>query len=297
MLFKSRAQIFSFAVCTTIALVVIGLGLLKFKGIPSRLSPDALKYVNGETRLTTIHDVSLKKALAGDFPELGNGNKQLPIDLLVWGDSHAMALLPLFDVLCKEHSVRGVVATHSGTAPLVGVVSSNSVSLKAESIPFNDAVISFIRSKRIQTVVIAAKWSGGEENRWLRQGLEAAISALRGTDTRVLIMGQVPNPKWDVPHTLAFTFWLGRDTELLGLPLGEYRKKFQSQCRIFEEVASEFPGITVLDPSVYFVNPNKLCRVEKDSSALYSDDNHLTVAGAMLLRPLFEPIFQGIRKE
>jgi hypothetical protein len=34
----------------------------------------------------------------------------------------------------------------------------------------------------------------------------------------------------------------------------------------------------------------------KDGKALYCDDNHLTVAGAMLLRPLFEPIFGDAKK-
>ena len=47
---------------------------------------------------------------------------------------------------------------------------------------------------------------------------------------------------------------------------------------------------------IFFVISGYLCRVEEGGKALYWDDNHLTVAGAMMLRPLFEPIFEGFGK-
>lgn len=295
-LFKSRAQIFLFAVCTTAVLLLAGFAIHKLQGVPARIPEYVLKYAGKESRSTWYHDLSLQQAVAGDFTELGLDDKNLPIKLLVWGDSHAMAVIPAVESLCKENLVRGVAATHLANAPLVGYVGTNSFSLKEESVSFNSNVVKFSLSNRISDVILACSWDAIRTDQ-LRATLVATVNAFYGSGTRIWILKQVPRQRWSVHDKLAPAALHGFDPESIGLPLGEYRKEFQSQNRIFEEVASKFPNVTILDPSVYFVNSNKLCRVAKDGVALYSDDNHLTVAGAMLLRPLFEPVFQGIRKE
>ena len=134
---KSRVQIFSFASITTAVLLLAGLAIHQMQGVPSRIPAEAVRYANGSTDRAFLNELDLKQALAGEFIELGTGDKRLPIGLLVWGDSHAMAAMPMVDILCKEHSVRGVAATHSSTAPLVGYESKGEYSLKEESIPYN----------------------------------------------------------------------------------------------------------------------------------------------------------------
>ena len=298
MILKSRVQIFSFASITTAVLLLAGLAIHKLQGVPSRIPAEALRYASGSTDRAFLHELGLKEALAGDFVELGTGDKHLPIDLLVWGDSHAMAAMPVLDILCKEHSIRGVAATHSATAPLVGYESITKWSLK-ESIAFNNAVVEFIRSKRVGDVVLVANWGGyvtdGETAR-LRRGLLDTISALKDKRARIWIMRQVPQHHQNVPHALAYAVWHGGDPEELGLPLAEQREAYRLQDPIFEGLATKFPGVTVLDPTDLFVSPKNLCRVAEGGKALYCDTEHLTVAGAMVLRPLFEPIFGGMGK-
>ena len=109
-------------------------------------------------------------------------------------------------------------------------------------------------------------------------------------------MRQVPQHHQNVPHALAYAVWHGGDPEELGLPLAEQREAYRLQDPIFEGLATKFPGVTVLDPTDLFVSPKNLCRVAEGGKALYCDTEHLTVAGAMVLRPLFEPIFGGMGK-
>jgi hypothetical protein len=304
MIFKSRVRIFSFASITTAVLLFAGLAINRLQGVPSRIPAEALRYANGATNDYALvqelcYKVGLKEALAGDFIELGTGDKHRPIDLLVWGDSHAVAAMPVLDILCKEHSIRGVAAVHAGTPPLVGYASQWQGSLKEDTIAYNNAVVEFIRSKRVGDVVIVAKW-GGHRNESstarIRRGLLDTISALRDTGARIWIVRQVPKPRLDVPQALASAVLHGHDPEEVGLPLAEYRKEFQRQDPIFEGLATEFPGVTVLDPTSLFVGSKNLCRVVEGGKALYCDDYHLSAAGAMLLRPLFEPIFRGMGK-
>ena len=303
LILKSRGQIFSFASITTAVLVLAGLVIHKMWGVPSRIPAEALRYANGATNdYAFVQEfsvkMSLKKALAGDFIELGVGDKHLPIDILVWGNSHAVAVMPILDILCKEHSIRGVAAAYAGTSPLVGYESKWEGSLKEDSIPFNNAVVEFIRSKHIGDVVLVASWGDGSGggNARIRSGLLDTISALKDTGARIWIMRQVPTPRWSVPLVLASAVFHGHDFEDLGLPLAEYRKTCQRYDPIFQGLATKFSSVTVLDPSDLFVSPKNLCRVEEGGKALYCDETHLSVAGAMLLRPLFEPIFRGMDK-
>jgi peptidoglycan/LPS O-acetylase OafA/YrhL len=290
---KTRSQIFSFAGVTTAVLLFAGLAVFISHGLPSRLPADALRYANISPDLVFKKELSLKQALAGDLFELRTSNKQQPIKLLVWGDSHAMAVMPVFDTLCEEHAIRGVAATHAGTTPLVGFEDNNPSSLREECIPYNNAVVDFIRKRRVRDVILVARW-GGKETWQLRRCLLATLDILKGSCTRIWVMRDVPIQRWNVPDALASAIWHGDDPEKLGLPLAEYRAEFQHQDPVFQGLTRLFPQVTVLDPTDLFVSTNNLCRVESGGKALYCDKDHLTVAGAMLLRPLFEPIFANM---
>ena len=109
-------------------------------------------------------------------------------------------------------------------------------------------------------------------------------------------MRQVPQHRWNVPEALASAVFHGNDPEEIGLPLAAYREEFQDLSPVFEGLQRKSPSVAVLDPTDLFVNASGRCRVAKDRTALYCDSNHLTVAGSMVLRPLFEPIIRGIRK-
>ena len=270
-----------------------GLAVYQSRGVPSRLPANVLRYANGQNDRAFLTSLSLKQVLNGDLVELGTGDKHRPINLMVWGDSHAVAVTPVIDSLCKEYSVRGVAALHSATAPLVGY--ENRISdLKKDSLGFSDAVVEFIRKERIGDVLLVAHWGGyGDEGSpaRLHRGLLDTINALKDTGARIWIMSEVPKQPWNVPQVLGTVAWRGGDPEELGSPMVEHRKEFQRQDPIFEGLHTRFANVTVLDPTYLFMNSKGLCRVAADGKALYWDDHHLTVAGAMRLRPLFEPIF------
>ena len=290
---KTRSQILAFGGVATAVLLCAGLAIFKLHGVPSRVPAAALRYANGEAnRGDFMIDLGLKEALKGDFIELGTGNKEKPIDVFVWGDSHAMAVMPVLDILCKEHSVRGVAATHTLTAPLVGFKTR---SLKEASIVYNNSVVEFIRNKHVNNVVIVARWDVYGDTARLHGYLIDTISRLKDTDAKIWIVRQVPKQRWNVPRVLGVVVWRGGFPEKLGLSLAEYRDQFHHQDPIFEGLALEFPKVTVLDPTALLAT-NNLCPVAENGESLYWDDNHLTVAGAMLLRPLFESTFAGIKR-
>ena len=118
-LFKSTLQIFTFAGIATVILLFASISIKKFQGFPARFPTSALQYEKGSTDRAFLNQLILKDALTGNFIEIGLKDKSLPVDIFVWGDSHAMAVMPIIDILCKEYSIRGLAATHSSTMPLI----------------------------------------------------------------------------------------------------------------------------------------------------------------------------------
>jgi hypothetical protein len=98
--------------------------------------PDAvLRFAAGRFDFNPVFnsEVSLQDAEAGRFLGLGLKRPEDQIQLLVWGDSHAMAALPALDYLCNEYSVRAFAATHSETPPLLDYVPEGSYSLRKKA--------------------------------------------------------------------------------------------------------------------------------------------------------------------
>jgi peptidoglycan/LPS O-acetylase OafA/YrhL len=296
---KTRVQIFSFASMIAGVLFLAGLAIHRTQGLPSRFPPAALQYADGINDVTSRREMVLEDVVKGSLGELGIGDTHQPVKLVVWGDSHAMAVLPVLDVLCREHSVRGVAATHSATAPLLGFFSEGKYALGEDSMPFNDAVAAFIRREHVSDVLLAAVWSAYIENsdadeatNSFRRCMIATVRDLKNSGARIWLLKDVPRQTWDPPRVLCFTVLRGGDPEAIGVPLAEHRKLSQQQDLLFNGVAAS--GAAVLDPTPFFVNRANLCRVAEGGHALYWDMQHLTVHGAMLLRPLFEPIFEHL---
>jgi len=287
---KTLPSVFTVAGVITAMLLITGLVVVQKQGLPSRISPEVLKYANGSAVETELrHEMSLEDAITGNFIELGEGNKKLPIDILVWGDSHAMAVLPVLDVLCKEHSIRGVAATHSSTAPLVGYESNSEYSLGEDSVAYSNAIVEFIRRMKIRKVILVARWRGYDED-GLKRGILSTLASLEQTEAKYWIMKPVPEYPWSVPKALAAAAQFGRNPEAIGLRLVDHTKASGSLDPIFIE--AEGLGFGILDPiDVFYDSTQGHCRVAEDGFSLYSDTHHLTALGAMLLRPMFEPIF------
>lgn len=310
-IFASRPLLFGIAGGSTALLLFAGLAIHWFKGFPLRHSPDALQFANGEMdRGAFITSLPLESAQRGDLIELGAGDKHRAIELLVWGDSHAMAVMPVLDALCREHSIRGVAATQSAKPPLVdyrrqGGATSNGGRMVAEQEAFNRAVLDFVHGRRVGNVLLIACWGGylrdgdgyyrdGEAER-LHQDLLKTIALLEAAGAKVWIMQQVPRPGVNVPQLLTTAAIMGRDPEALGLPLADHREALRLQGPIFDGVTNSFPEVTILDPTGHFLDRRGQYRIAMAGRSLYWDDHHLSVTGAMLLRPLFEPLFNGIR--
>jgi peptidoglycan/LPS O-acetylase OafA/YrhL len=287
--FPRRPQVFAFAGCSMLIMLIFG-GCVYFEsGMPSRFSAQALRYDDCRNEKAFRNEISLRQAVAGQFDELGAQSTHQPIEILIWGDSHAMAVTPVLDELCRRYSVRGVQATHSATPPLLEFSSSNPYSLMGQTPAFSKAVVEFVSQRHVKIVILAACWTSYGPSNLLSAELTSTVQAIMASGARVYILKDVPIPGFDVPRHAALTVSHQGDLAKLAIPQSKVQIANKYIEPIFDHLSEM--GVTVLDTPRYFQNTNGFYDVVREGKTLYWDWHHLSIEGSKLLAPLLEPLF------
>jgi peptidoglycan/LPS O-acetylase OafA/YrhL len=287
-----KITVFLSALGTASILLMLGIGISRFDGVDSRLPDAVLRFANGSSDFNPnfFSQISLLDAQAGRFLGLGSKRPEDPIQLLVWGDSHAMAALPALDYLCQKHSVRAFAATHAATPPLLDYIPNTFYSFHQDAPAFGQAVIKFIRAHQIRNVILIARWHGYQagESAEFHTDLNKTLTELQKCGAKTWIMQEVPNFPWDVPRALARAALFNNDPEKLNLPLNSYLEQNADQEREFLGVAKS--NVIVLNPAKYF-SKGAIVPSSENGFPICRDDHHLTIHGTILIRPMFLPLF------
>lgn len=267
------------AALTQLALLALGLGLNSSHGWPSRFSPEFLRLADRGDPPWSRYQLSLQQASKGELFVIGGEG---PVRLVLWGDSHAMALIPEMERLAAERRCRILAATHSGAVPLLDYPAPDVCPL-GDSLPeWNRQVVAHIRALNPPpAVLLAARWSYQPSPR-LGSALVQTLDALEGR--RCYLLAEVPVYSFEPRKALLLAGLLGRPTKDIGLTRDEYSQQGAPLAATLAPFASK--GLTVLNPAdCFFVGPERAI-VEKDGLCLYWDDNHLSPPGSGVLSPL-----------
>jgi len=293
--FAQRSRLFGMAGSFTAGILMLGVISLWCQGMPARFSSKALYCIRSlkpAVYSEEDHSLDLAAARAGRFVELGETNASQPVKVLIWGDSQAMAITPVIADLCHRFSCRGLEAAHYSTAPALGYVSTSKLSLRADSPAFAGAVCAFIATNHVQNVIMAAHWVAYATNAAFASNWLHTVRALVNSGTKLYVLKNVPVQNRELARLIkvaAIHNGRGR-LEECGVSPGEYEQYNQALTETFAQISQS--GATVLDPTGCFLNRQGLYGVVKDDQVLYVDYLHLSVDGARLLAPLFEPIFE-----
>jgi peptidoglycan/LPS O-acetylase OafA/YrhL len=286
-----RSQIFSLAGGTMLTLTIIGGGVYFNHGIPARMTAKADIFFYSKYDIAFRNDMTPQQAAAGQFAELGAQSTNQPIEIILWGDSHAMSVAPALDELCRRFSVRGIEATHSATAPILGYFKQDRFGLSENSLNFSESVVEFITRRHIKKVIIAARWSHYGPPDVAGARLIETVQRIMASGASVYVLKDVPEPGFDVPLRAGLLIQQNGDLTQLevtpdkdGVLNNDYEPMFNHLSKI---------GATILDTPKFFLNSNGRFDIIRNDKVLYSDEQHLTVAGSKLLLPMFEPLFHN----
>jgi len=280
------------------------------QGFPERYSPDirALLVASSDRdpELSRCFDPEPADVQMKRLCHIGAGATAMP-SVLVWGDSHADALLPAVDTALREKNLTGYMAGHGSCLPIVGLASSRSIICGA----FNDEVLRLaIQEPAIRDIILIANWanytegftygdpsdtlvlSDGtsnagslEQNKAIfAQGLEKTVAVLVGSGKRVLIVAGVPEVGVPVPEALARVRVASVEQDIRPT-LEAYLARQAFANSVFESLRAKF-GITVLHPHEALCDESA-CDVMRDGRPIYRDGHHLSAFGARTLIPLF----------
>jgi hypothetical protein len=248
-------------------------------------------------------DLPASRVANGGLCKFGARNS-LP-SFVLWGDSHADAMVPAVLKAAQQRGKAGLLAAHGHCAPLFGVTFPD-----RKCRPFNDAVMRVALGKNIHTVLLDAKWASpagepsldkqrsgwntddesrikggqGETRAVFARSLARTVKMLRDAGKQVVIIGPVPEFRGSVPNDLARMRVWGGHWEIAPSRAAFLAREAYAYS-VFGAVAKA-NGATVirLDPVLC---PDARCLTMEDGRPLYRDSTHLSVFGAEHLAPLF----------
>ncbi|PCR98290.1 acyltransferase [Pseudomonas fluorescens] len=310
-LLAGRRQVLLAGFCGILVLGLAGQALRWTDGLPSRLSEQALQYAKGHEWRPELMACLTDDKAPDDKLFCHYGVESLPAQAMVWGDSHATALIPVLEDAAQAHGVNVILASSAGCIPVEGLEHD------AACTRFNRRVEQGLSAQRISDVVLVARWSlylygdaKGDLDHALRQpdgkydsavaeqrladGLRARLAQLREGGHRVWLVKEAPLQAFNPPYRLTRLAMLGHSVDEVGLAIGEHDKRQAFISRLFAQLAQD-PMVRVIDPAPRLCDEHGLCRAELDGYSLYKDDNHLSEVGARFVAPILEPLFVSLQ--
>lgn len=271
---------------------LIGLGLHFTNGFPARLDPQVVRYAAGVTD-TNPH----RKACDKPRPERFKNDEVCQTNpdsgrkpaFIVWGDSFADALAPLFYDLSGRHDRNGFVVTAHGCMPALETAVRDPGSFDCAG--HNKRVLQLIEKNDIKDVILIANWTAQLRDAEGRERVERTVKMLRSQGRRVFVVLDVPYAPFDPPRYLAFKVLYGRDELRADFPADGYlsvRKRMLEP--LIEKI--EQKGVVIIDP-MPMVCADGVCDAQRDGFSLYYNKGHFSRQGALTLNPLFEPYFKA----
>ncbi|MEI8185222.1 MAG: acyltransferase family protein [Chlorobiaceae bacterium] len=282
----NRKELFYLSAVVMLIFFIIGRVIYKRDGIGERF--ELL-----QTKDKSYNDIAPTVMMVNIPPTFMIGNKDTTPSFVLWGDSHAGTLAPAFINQSKQNKVSGFIFSKGGSPPLLGIEGKfdNPSYCKSE---WNLKVIKFIQNHpNIKVVFLAASWAGyrNEYNNSIYiKGLNRTIQALREMGKKVVIIADVPRIKYNVPRIFAIHYRFPSHININQfLPIKSEHNK--SQKEVFNglvhlsEIEFIYPGDKIFDS-------NGRCRIIANKELLYSDTNHLSIAGSLYITSVFDDIFK-----
>jgi hypothetical protein len=283
------------------------------QGLPQRFSPEIRMILaeasDHEPRIGECFGMTADDVRNGRLCAIGAPVQQA--SFLLWGDSHADALIPAVQSVAKRAGRGGLFAGTDSCPPLLGVKRADTAKCAA----FNDAVAKIATSKAIKDVILEARWAKNAEGSSFGQepegrvrlyddvsqgrteketrdvfyrGLDRTVAALTLAGKKVVLVASVPEVGFPVPAYLARAK-LADPNAKLTTSAAVYAERQKFVLWAFAQMHARY-GAEIVHPE-HVLCKDGACRVALNGRPLYRDAHHLSVFGAQQLTPLLARLF------
>lgn len=298
-----RRQIFAMAGFVMISGVSVGgLGHLT-DGWPNRFSREVQKLSEFDEADPLPLICSLEKPCF-------MGRAGVAPDIFLWGDSHAHAVASAVDRVADRQG-RGVeLYSRPGCIPVAGIALEPDAAGCGSMA--DDILARLLKEPKGQVVILTARWSRAlegeldpdrlalpmrltdrfrrildhdEQRRLLTAQIKKTITTLVDYGHTVVLVYPIPEHLLSVPRTLAKRAIRGLRPSSYFLPFEDYLERQDDMLEFFDSLPTGHSLITIRPQQA--LCPQGRCLAYADGSPLYKDGDHLSLAGAAKLTPLF----------
>jgi peptidoglycan/LPS O-acetylase OafA/YrhL len=305
----SDARFLAAAVAVTVAVASLGVLISQLADRAPRSDP--VHATGNDERMDRLRSDSV--ACAARTPsEVANGSlcafgpaSGAAADVLVWGDSHATMLLPAYEQIASARNVRVHAAVRSSCRPLLRTPLAIDQPARRTCDDFNRSVADALEKIDPALVILNAYWlhpegavgaqregATEEDTRAFEAAFDATLRAI-GTRRKVCVLGDVPTLKHGMPYAYVMARRRGIDLELVALPSADADRQLGRVNGYFQELEQR-RALRFVDLKKALCIGSTCALLGRDGQSLYRGDNHLTVAGAELVRSTVESCFDEL---
>lgn len=223
----------------------------------------------GGVGVAAAHDTSLSTRTALDRPQnaachaMRDEPQCADADVMLWGDSHAMAWLPFAERFGKVHAL-----VSPGCTPSAGTGLDKCAGFNAQAIQW---------AVRGRVVVIGGFWmvrSNSVNAPVMWAGMRQALAAVSPTAQKVIVIGPVPMLPYMPQKCIQ-----ARAIEACSMTRSDYDRQAANARTFLKAEAEKYPNVQYVEPADFFCSPT-LCPMMKDGYSLYWDDDHISATAA-----------------
>ena len=303
-IFNSRKSLIVFFVAGLTVIISSSVLLQQNKGYPNRIANNSNEMTNDPNI-----DLMLKRCTANTNQiELTTANLKLcrlPInenlsesaDTIIYGDSHARALIPAFAKIAQKIQKPILAITVPGCKPYL---IENLPSKKETCFETSKAIEDLIFSKKWVKKIVITSYFMSTPKPLLQPALVDLITRMVNGGKTVYIIGSVPRFNLiDSKQALYIASLRGLSPDILAEPNA---KDIRTQVEFEESIIKSLPATIrrkVRFVNIYqvFCNDTHCSPTDDDLSSYYNDNHHLSPEGAYKVMDILEKrIFQQIPK-
>ncbi|TIM35414.1 MAG: hypothetical protein E5Y69_19750 [Mesorhizobium sp.] len=295
--FRSRAiavrTVCLAAVAGAGALAVTASVLIWSNGLPGRMSGEAAA-INAAVGTNYRCPVSNYIRMGQSRACVLNLPSRSPSDanVVLLGNSHAQMYAPVWESIFVEGGLPGLLVPANGCLPTVSVnISRACIDVAASNLR------ELGKLSNVKTVILGLTWAHAEDglvdaggnflsnrnDQELVRGLDDLIGRLQAFDKKVILIGPIAFPGWDLPSELSRDLAFGRPLEKLTyLSAEEFQRQYGAVVQHFEarrDIGFARPDTVLCDAS--------RCNYVLDGRSMFADASHIAQAELLRFRSIF----------
>jgi peptidoglycan/LPS O-acetylase OafA/YrhL len=307
------------------ALGAAGAAVSVSNGLPQRISAASLAIAAAQNDRTVHHEecMSVDTTIVPPSNACLLGDRNEPPHVLLWGDSHAMVTATSMEAAAMKQRASFLFAATADCPPGLGFEISAQFVPSLTTTPsyrycgqYNREMLEAALASNIHAVVISSRWTNwridepanpvekpvdirlemdgrpaprGSNHLVFERGFAELLEQLTAASKKVVIVGPVPEPQFDVPDLL-YVQRFGLAPKANPVSRFDYERRHTRILAYFRDLRKRFP-VTFIEPAEALCAGTS-CAIRDRYGPRYFDHNHLTVRTARTLAPLYEPIFR-----